>query len=448
MATLFKVTPGSNVKIYAKSSFGVVGTIPIPEPVPFAIWSNWINPPTFDILNPANGNGVTISLTGNNTYIEPRNGIIDLGVTTRITAPLINQNIGGDLILTGCTSLTSLKITTTSSQYATQGPNVSAAWLGLSSINFNGLPNLNNITMDGPLLKNNYFTLSSATTFDYLSVCNLPNLERVSIRGTLAPLYFSNCPTLTSVRTFGPTGTAAYTDLIGPNLSLDLRPLVNLIDFNPIGSSSFKEINCQGLTALEVFGQTSSLGNNSTNIRSVNLQGCNNLRVFGLPARSSQAPPPGWNRSLAMPVLDLSNKPFLTFVNTYGNAQLSGLDLSNCVSLGSMNTLACSLTYLNITGCTQLRSFRAARNRLSEGLGVIGLSGLNAGADSEVRLVGINVNGLSGPQIDSYFTQLPAKPAEATGTWTVRIAGNPGLGSQTDSIATNKGWVIDTTTTT
>jgi hypothetical protein len=57
-------------------------------------------------------------------------------------------------------------------------------------------------------------------------------------------------------------------------------------------------------------------------------------------------------------------------------------------------------------------------------------------------VIDVSYTTMTGAQINALFTALPT----VSGSQTIRITGSTGVGSQTNSIATGKGWTVNSTT--
>jgi len=146
--------------------------------------------------------------------------------------------------------------------------------------------------------------------------------------------------------------------------------------------------------------------------------------------------------------LDVSKLTNLTNLN-FGFNSLASLDVSKLTNLTTLTCQGNPLTSLDVSGLTNLRHLYCFDNP-SLGGGLTGLSDLTKINVS--KQIHIGQSGFSAAQLDALFATLPDKTVlGGTGTWTIYIKQNPssadtsGTTGCTQSIATNRGWVVNTT---
>ena len=155
--------------------------------------------------------------------------------------------------------------------------------------------------------------------------------------------------------------------------------------------------------------------------------------------------------SASMTSLDFRNYTRMRTLNVIGCTSLTSLQLTACTGLYTLNCNSCTgLTSLDVTGLTNLYYLTVSGVPLGTGAGLTGLASLTGTAGSTAHSIYLQQCSLSAAQLDDIFTQLPTK---TTGywVWTIYIKNNPSVGDTSGTtgcdktIATNKGWVVNTT---
>jgi hypothetical protein len=208
---------------------------------------------------------------------------------------------------------------------------------------------------------------------------------------------------------------------------------------NASGCTNLTYLYCHGnpLTSLDVSGCTNlvNLYCYYNNLTSLDVSGLTSLTTL-------------YCYSNSLTSLDVSGLTNLRVVDCFDN-DLTSLNAGGCTNLTNLYCYNNSLTELNVSGCTNLTSLYCFDNS-SLGGGLTGLSSLTKINTS--KSIRIQRCGFSAAQLDALFATLPDKTVlGGTGTWTIYIRQNPSSGDTsgttgcTQSIATNRGWVVNTT---
>jgi hypothetical protein len=130
--------------------------------------------------------------------------------------------------------------------------------------------------------------------------------------------------------------------------------------------------------------------------------------------------------------LDVSNNTALTYLSCNGNS-LTAIDVSKNTALTELYCGFNDITALDVSKNAALMHLRCGDN---------GLTALDVSRNTALTRLYCQRNRLDAAGLDALFGTLHGNP----GVKTVYIKGNPGAGTCTQSIATAKGWTVDTAT--
>jgi Leucine-rich repeat (LRR) protein len=130
--------------------------------------------------------------------------------------------------------------------------------------------------------------------------------------------------------------------------------------------------------------------------------------------------------------LDVSKNTTLTYLSCYSNG-LTALDISKNTALTRLECDNNELTALDVSKNTVLAYLDCYDNKLTA---------LDASNNTALTNLLCQGNLLEAAGLNALFGTLHGN----AGTKTVYIKGNPGAGACTQSIATGKGWTVNTTT--
>jgi len=142
--------------------------------------------------------------------------------------------------------------------------------------------------------------------------------------------------------------------------------------------------------------------------------------------------------------LDVSGLTSLATLSC-GNNQLTTLDVSGLTNLETLSCASNQLIILDVTGLTQIRTLDLKNNPLNNNPDPLPIIGLNTLTRINViKNIRLQNCGLTDVQLDAIYTSLFARPGGPA--WTIYVKGNPGIAGHTTTIATTKGWTVDTNT--
>lgn len=156
------------------------------------------------------------------------------------------------------------------------------------------------------------------------------------------------------------------------------------------------------------------------------------------------------NQTSALSIV-VSNSPDLSYVKIPASASLNTLSISSCnlssIDLSPIATFGAlmllNLDENNLSGSIDLTPFAATLQSVNlAGNALTGIIITGAVGGEEESNFEINDNDLDASALNAFFTSLGT--AATPGIPYVFIAGNPGTGSCDTSIATGKGWNVNT----
>jgi hypothetical protein len=267
-----------------------------------------------------------------------------------------------------------------------------------------------------------------------------------------AELRVGNCPVLTTARflSFSRTETLDFSRCPAlDEVSVWQWPRLRAIDFDgcPLSQSVSLWDNPQ-LAKLDLSGngQLTTLACHD-----------NGLTELKLPEKIEYVN--CWNNRLTS--LDLKNRTALRLLFCSSNPELASLDLTGCgelASLGISNTALGAVDFgafpkLGTIVCQGLglASLDVTRNPLLVSLDCSGnaLTALDLSKNPMLGEAALMDNRLDAEALNAIFTALPARsttrlsmPPPAQALPTIRLVGNPGVGSCNPKIAADKGWRV------
>ena len=231
--------------------------------------------------------------------------------------------------------------------------------------------------------------------------------------------------------------------------SLDLGSNSNIRYINLKNSKSFNNLNGNVNPSLEWInipyqsGTMSVNCNGHSNLKWVNFEGCSGLTTCYL-TYNDNLERINFLNCTNMTFLGVDNSKLST-INLSTNTNLNWLQAGN-TSISVLNLSNNKINNLSVDGCSLLHTVILSPSINS--VNTFNFDNCNSLNTINFNNSYINASfkncGFSSSKLNYIYTNLPTLPA---GSKTIFVFGNPGITNHDPSIATSKGYVVDTTTT-
>jgi hypothetical protein len=416
---------------------------------PFLFWYNYTSTPTL------------YSVSGTSVFIDEEG--LKVNDKNKLTSFISNQPIGGSMVVEDCKNLENLQCNSIglTSLKLKNLPALKELRFGgntLNTINLTSAPNLEKIFFGGLLGSVQHIDFTSFQNLKEINASsslltgvafqNLQNLQNLTLNNSQITNWDFNTslPSLTSISLGGTSTIFTSIDFSGLNSpSLSFMGLGNsyrlsTANFGSLSAITTLNVNACRLSALDISKMTRLINLNTSGLSTLtannvfttlSLSSINSLEVVSCSRNSIKNFILGVQPNLRELRLDNNHLSSLDLSGAGSSVTVLNCEVNNLTSVDISNLPLCYSSNLNFR-------FNNIRGNLT---GLNSLSAFNGN-----KTIRIQSNNMTAEHLNTYYNQLPTKTAELTGTWTIFVRNNPGTTGHTPSIATNKGWVVNTST--